>query len=278
MYTNLPVINNITITQFHSVFECIFNKYYSFEGEAHDFWECVYVLEEEAGIMAGDKTLILKKDELIFHKPNEFHNIWAVKKPYRCFIMTFDMEGALTSKFENKIFKLKGDIKKQFDSIINEWRLRNDGKVIAGRWIEFFRGWDNYPIENSILALKTAIFFMNLYQSESIALSKKYSKERSIYNTAIQFMVQNLNESLTIEDISGYLNISPSTLKNIFRQYTGHGVHTHFLKMKINRATELLNDGFSVSETSNILNFSNVSYFSVAYKRETGLSPKDIHK
>ena len=89
-------------------------------------------------------------------------------------------------------------------------------------------------------------------------------------------MIANLTKNVTVENIAKHLHISPTSLKNIFKQYTGMGVHKYFLRMKINWATELLNDGYSVSETSNILGFSNVSYFSAAYKRETGLLPKNI--
>lgn len=277
MYGTLPIVNNLTITNFHTVFEAFYKENFYFKGEAHDFWEFVYVVDGEVGITSENSALILKKDEIVFHKPNEFHNVWYCGKPYRVFIATFDMHGELTSEFEQKIFKLDGDTKKQLTSIIEEFRLRNKGKVAAGKYLEFWAEWDNYPIENNILALKLAIFFMSLHQKQRSKTLHTYSSDsQNIYQAAMQFMVSNLTKNLTVTDIAKNLHISPTTLKNIFKQYTGTGVHKHFLRMKINRATELLNDGYSVSETSNILEFSNVSYFSAAYKRETGVLPKTV--
>jgi quercetin dioxygenase-like cupin family protein len=48
---------------------------YIYEGEAHDFWEFVYVDKGELENMADDKGFKLKQGEMIFHKPNEFHNL-----------------------------------------------------------------------------------------------------------------------------------------------------------------------------------------------------------
>lgn len=276
MYGTLPVINNLTITNFHTVFEGFHRDGFAFKGESHDFWEIVYVVDGEVGITAGDMTLILKKGELIFHKPNEFHNVWYCGNSYRVFIASFDMHGVLAPEFAKKIFRLDLEERKQLHSIIEEFRLRNKGRLAGGKYLEFWADWDSFPIENNILALKLAIFFMTLHQNQRAKTPHTYSESQHIYQAAMQFMIQSLSKSLSVSDIAKHLHISPTTLKNIFKQYTGIGVHQHFLRMKINRATELLHDGFSVSEVSNMLGFSNVSYFSAAYKRETGILPKTV--
>ena len=276
MYGTLPVINNLTITNFHTVFEGFHRDGFAFKGESHDFWELVYVVDGEVGITAGDKTMILKKDEIVFHFPNEFHNVWYCGKDYRVFIASFDMHGELVKEFGEKVYKLDGDTKKQLNAIIEEFRLRNKGKVASGKYLEFWADWDNYKIENNILAMKLSIFFLTLHQKQGQKSTNRFAEAQTIYQATIQFMIANLTKNVTVENIAKHLHISPTSLKNIFKQYTGMGVHKYFLRMKINRATELLNDGYSVSETSNILGFSNVSYFSAAYKRETGILPKNI--
>ena len=44
----------------------------------------------------------------------------------------------------------------------------------------------------------------------------------------------------------------------------------------MNLATEFLKNGLCVSETAEKLGFSSQAYFSVAYKRETGMNPSEI--
>jgi ATP-binding cassette subfamily B protein len=48
---------------------------FSYDGEKHPFWELVFLDKGELEVIADDKVALLKKDELIFHKPDEFHSI-----------------------------------------------------------------------------------------------------------------------------------------------------------------------------------------------------------
>ena len=50
---------------------------FSFSGESHNFWEFVCVDKGEVGVSHGENYTILKKNDLIFHKPNEFHDVKA---------------------------------------------------------------------------------------------------------------------------------------------------------------------------------------------------------
>ena len=50
---------------------------YSFPGESHDFWEFLCVDKGEVEITADNRAYTLKKGEIIFHKPNEFHTVRA---------------------------------------------------------------------------------------------------------------------------------------------------------------------------------------------------------
>ena len=50
---------------------------YCFPGESHDFWEFLCVDKGEVNVLADERPYTLKKDQIIFHKPNEFHNVTA---------------------------------------------------------------------------------------------------------------------------------------------------------------------------------------------------------
>ena len=45
----------------------------SFSGERHDFWELLYVDKGDIQVTAGDRTCRLRRGQLIFHAPGEFH-------------------------------------------------------------------------------------------------------------------------------------------------------------------------------------------------------------
>ena len=50
---------------------------FSFTGESHDFWELVYADKGDVTVFADDKSFVLEQGNVIFHKPNEWHNVRA---------------------------------------------------------------------------------------------------------------------------------------------------------------------------------------------------------
>ena len=99
------------------------------------------------------------------------------------------------------------------------------------------------------------------------------------FKKAVHYMNKNVYKNLTVTDIAKYCTSSSSTIKRIFDKYAGIPVHQYFLKLKMQKATMLLKNGASVSNTAEILNFCSQAYFSKAYKREMGFSPSELkHK
>ncbi len=45
----------------------------SFSGESHNFWELLYVDKGDIQVTAGEQTCRLRRGQLIFHAPGEFH-------------------------------------------------------------------------------------------------------------------------------------------------------------------------------------------------------------
>ena len=58
-------------------------KDYRFGGEAHPFWELVYVDKGEVDATSDERLHHLTQGDILFHKPNEFHTLRAngVKAP-----------------------------------------------------------------------------------------------------------------------------------------------------------------------------------------------------
>lgn len=94
---------------------------YVFEGESHDFWELVYVDKGELEIMADDKGYKLKQGEMIFHKPNEFHNLWANGKiAPNIIVITFECNSPSMKFFENKMMGAGDSEKDLLSKILRE--------------------------------------------------------------------------------------------------------------------------------------------------------------
>ena len=90
-------------------------------------------------------------------------------------------------------------------------------------------------------------------------------------------MAKNSFENLTLDDIATQTNISVSYMKFLFHTYAGIGPKKYFNQLRIQRATELLQNGHSVTDVSTIMNFSSPNYFSVFFKKHTGVPPSQQH-
>ena len=71
-YTMHRLKRVITITHIINISYYKFPKNFVFGGEAHDFWEFIYIDKGEMIITAGEQDYLLKAGELAFHKPREF--------------------------------------------------------------------------------------------------------------------------------------------------------------------------------------------------------------
>ena len=89
------VKSTVIISKLYSVFEDYFNTGHCFAGEAHEFWECVYVVDGEISVSADGRVYRLEQGDIIFHKPWEFH-CFTVESPSgaRLRIFSFRAQGA----------------------------------------------------------------------------------------------------------------------------------------------------------------------------------------
>ena len=67
-------------------------------------------------------------------------------------------------------------------------------------------------------------------------------------------------------------------MKLLFKSYAGIGPKSYYNLLRVQKATELLNKGNSVTEVSLALNFSSASYVSAFFKRETGTPPSQQYR
>jgi AraC-like DNA-binding protein len=99
-----------------------------------------------------------------------------------------------------------------------------------------------------------------------------YSSVRKV-DKIISYMTENYSQNITLHQLSEYAQISPSYLGNIFKKITGKSTIDYLIDIRINKAKSLLRDGFSVSETSKLVGFNDIFYFSRSFKKHEGTSP-----
>ena len=264
------------IKEFFSAFIRICNGEYFFSGESHDFWEILYVLKGDVCLTADNKIITLTEGQLVFHKPNEFHSIRTnMDKHTDLFIMSFSCVSKMMKVFENSIFQLTTNQKKELLSIIE--LLKPDHKQKIDEFIStasldvIFKS----PVKANLLKNRTENFLISMYTSGEVNTQLVNNTETAVYAHALRIIDEHIYSKLMLNELANMCHVSLSYLKKIFAKYSGLGIHEYILKNKISTAKQMLMGGETVTEISEKLAFSSQNYFSTAFKRETGVSPKN---
>ncbi len=108
--------------------------------------------------------------------------------------------------------------------------------------------------------LGSVIYKHNNKQYESNAVVEKINHARKV-------MKENVDGSITLEDIASDLNLSYTWFRRTFKEYTGISPAQYQLQMKLNRAKELLtNSNLNISEIAYELGFDSASHFCTFFK------------
>lgn len=276
IWQSKPIKEQIRITEMYSLFEPHYEYNYVFPGETHNFWECLYVQKGEVCVSADERVYNLSNGEIIFHKPLELHKfIVNSEDGTDLLIFSFSAEGELTGYLRDKVFRLSQSqivIVNDFLSYIRSKTKAPDGNITE---ISYLRPFENSPCYSQMVSSYLCQLILSLSEEGNVS-SVSSAPDAILFCKAISYLNHNLHRQPSVPEIAKYCNVSEAGIKRIFDKYADIGVHKYLLKLKIKAAAELLHDGQRVSEVADKLGFNSQSYFSKAFKRETGTSPSDL--
>ncbi|OXS75807.1 response regulator transcription factor [Domibacillus enclensis] len=81
------------------------------------------------------------------------------------------------------------------------------------------------------------------------------------------------SENLRLETLAGIFNYNSAYLGKLFKSHTGEYFNTYVDKVRVEKAKELLNEGYKVYEAAEKVGYANVDYFHRKFKKHAGVSP-----
>ncbi len=86
-------------------------------------------------------------------------------------------------------------------------------------------------------------------------------------------------EPSSVRDLAASVNLRPSRLEHLFKMAVSMSIRDHVRQRRIAEAARLLRETFQrVSEISQSVGFRDPSNFDHAFRRETGVSPREYRK
>lgn len=278
--TEIESIINISkiVTIHYFEFSCD----YIFRGEKHDFWEFLYVDKGEVEVIADTNDYVLKQDDIIFHKPNEFHKEWANGKiSPNLVIVSFVCNDPAMNFFKDKILKINSTEKTFIANIIKEGK---DAYLNAiGGHNELKKNPSSLFGSEQLIKLNLEMLLINLIRNcHLISNSGRRNKntikkmESDLADSIIEFMQQNIGVDLSFEDICDHFSLGKTYLKTLFKNKLNTGVMTYFRNLKIKEAKKLIREQrYNFSQIADILGYKSIHTFSRSFKETTNMTPSE---
>lgn len=139
-----------------------------------------------------------------------------------------------------------------------------------------------YSIDNLMYANMCLTYFLTLFIYNSKHYKTNTPEKVNSIESAIVFMQQNINNNLSLQELSAHYNYSPSRFSSLFKQKTGYAPIDYFIQLKMQKATQLLDfTDKSIKDIAITFGFDDPYYFSRRFRKIIGVSPKkyrSIHK
>ena len=100
-----------------------------------------------------------------------------------------------------------------------------------------------------------------------------HNKDFLRVSPVLDYIRDNLDQPLTLDQIAGQFYISKHYLCRIFKAATGFSVMEYIIYSRVLRARQLLQEGHSVQEAGELSGFSDNSHFIRTFGHLTGLTP-----
>ena len=285
-YKSVVLEDSVTINRIISVHYFQYMSDFSFPGESHDFWELVCVDRGEIDALAGDRRLTLKKGNILFHKPNEFHNVLTNGKVSPSLVVIgFECHSPAIKSFEDQLMSVQDTEKELMAQIIVEARNTFSGRLDDPYQEELIFNSEpltfgsaqliSHYLEQLMIHLYRRYFSYSLPVRSSRFLAEA-SSGNDTYNRIVRYMEEHLGERMTIDRSCRDNLVGRSQLQKLFRDTKGCGVIEFFSMMKIDTAKQMIRDNqLNFTQIADRLGYNSIHYFSRQFKQITTMTPSE---
>ncbi|MEG0962250.1 MAG: AraC family transcriptional regulator [Lachnospiraceae bacterium] len=261
-----------------------YEKDFIFDGESHDFWEFLCVDKGEVLVTADKTKHLLKKGNIIFHKPNQFHSVATngIIAP-NLVVVSFVCPSPAMNYFEDKILQLGEQERRLLAMVISEASNAFSTPLNNPYTTRLEANPYRAPGAEQMIELSLEHFLISLYRmgrqletNPLLSKSVKLKRDEEIYNHIIAYMDHHICDTLTVEQICHDNLLGRSQLQKLFRNKSNCGIIDYFSQMKITYAKELIREkNFNFTQIADFLGYTSIHYFSRQFKKITGMNPSE---
>ena len=222
--------------------------------------------------------------QLIFHRPNEFHNLIAIGNTApNIVVVSFECDSPCMKFFEKKLLKLSDSERNLMGMLIAEAR-RCIKTPLDDPYTEKMEKKEDFLFGSQQLIriyLEQMLIYMirrNSSPPMTVPVSQfvNLKNNSAVYKRVIAYMEDHIRENITLCDLCHDNMIGRSQLQKIFQEQHQCGAMDFFSRLKIAYARQLIRENqMNFTQISEFLGYSSIHYFSRQFKKISGMTPTE---
>jgi AraC-like DNA-binding protein len=257
---------------------CGFNKQFiTNNAHMHNYYELCLVTSGIGVFTHGNDEYEIRKGSVFVSDPGIAHEIKIFKDPkdneYKKMSLIFFMFKAE----KTDLYTMHSQEQNLNNFISNHRNVVNDQHHLFS-YINFITDYSvKSPDNKQPIALALRNFAFESIKALAICPYNPYNKSITTditLQTSINYIKNNLNRKLYINEIADHCGISVRTLQYRFNKYQGMTIIDFINKEKMNLALDYLSMNYNANQVSEMIGIANPESFSRLFKKYYGLSPK----
>ncbi len=236
----------------------------SYDIHWHTFFEIELVLEGEAIHNLNGVSKQIKRGDLVLISPTDFHGMNVIS-PMKIWNVSFD-ESLLSEK---RLTALSAPTRRKEFSFAGE----SLEKIVF--LIKLLESEIRTP--NAGCAKELCECLLTVIERQECTEDNVVQTGGGIGN-AITYMNIHFRDNPSLSTVAAQARLHPHYFSEIFKRSTGKSFCSYLTELKIEYAKNMLDVGFSVTETCHVSGFGSLSAFLSAFKKSTGISPNEYKR
>ena len=247
--------------------------------ECSHVWKMIYVRNGSLAIQNKNAVNMLYENEIAFFAPNEFWKPTSTEDRHLnafCFLFVCDSKAMNFFRgYREKLSEASVEIMKK---LIEEGKhsfvtMKQNGKLSLVHSPNMMIGGPQmYKIYLESLLINILREHKQLTDVQNSSVVNIYE---NVCSKVCDYLADNVYANISIDDLCRKFNYSSTFLCTRFKECMGISIMQYYTSLKIKEACNLIKaDKCSVTEISEILNYSHTYSFSRAFKRVVGTSPQ----
>lgn len=245
---------------------------------SHNYYEFYFFLEGDVDLIIDGISHQIKSGDFFLIPPHVKHHLTLrdPKVPYRRFILWISTEycGALTQTSTDYIYLMQLVITTK-QHVFHCDTL--DFNAIQSMIFQLLEEMNTQRFGRDAtlpLQINTLLLYMNRLVHEQVN-STSIKGGTSLYVNVMNYISENLETDLTLEDLAKVFYVSKYHIAHTFKENIGISVHQFITKKRLQACRNAILDNTSITKVFEQYGFHDYSNFYRAFKKEYGLSPKE---